>query len=95
MPGRQSASAASGCDLSNEASEASEASAFLLCRKLRSKLAFSAVESSDGEHVSAIGALAGTAVYWCVSTMECAGPDGGLAEVSLCRADRPCYQPKG
>ena len=92
MPGRQSASAASDCDQSHEASEAS---AFVLCRKLRSKLAFSAVESSDGEHVSAIGALAGTAVYWCVSTMECAGPDGGLAEVSLCRADRPCYQPKG
>ena len=39
------------------ASTEGEDSAFLLCRKLRSKLAFAQVESSDGEHVSAIDAL--------------------------------------
>jgi hypothetical protein len=72
-----------------------EDSSFLLCRKLRSKLAFSAVESSEGEHISALDALNGTAVFWCVSTMECAGPDGGLAHQSLCRADRGCYAAKG
>jgi len=68
---------------------------FLVCRKLRSKLAFSAVESSEGEHISTLDALNGTAVFWCVSTMECAGPDGGLAHQSLCRADRGCYAAKG
>ncbi|HMY57276.1 MAG TPA: hypothetical protein PKI49_15105 [Pseudomonadota bacterium] len=74
------------------ASTEGEDSAFLLCRKLRSKLAFAQVESSDGEHVSAIDALQGTAVYWCLSTMECAGPDGGLAHQSVCRSDRGCYK---
>jgi hypothetical protein len=72
-----------------------EGSSFLVCRKLRSKLAFSAVESSEGEHISALDALNGTAVFWCVSTMECAGPDGGLAHQSVCRADRGCYAAKG
>lgn len=72
-----------------------EDSAFLLCRKLRSKLAFSAMETSDGEPLSAIGALDGTAVYWCLSTMECAGPDGAIAHSSDCHADRACYQSKG
>lgn len=74
---------------------ASHDSAFLVCRKLRSKLAFAAVESSEGEHVSALDALNSTAVFWCLSTMECAGPDGGFAHQSVCRSDRGCYQARG
>lgn len=72
-----------------------EDSAFSICRKLRSKLAFAAVETTDGEHVSAIDALNSSAVYWCLSTMECAGPDGALAHQSVCRSDRACYQSRG
>jgi hypothetical protein len=72
-----------------------EYSAFLLCRKLRSKLALSAIETSDGEPVSAIAGLDGTAVFWCLSTMECAGPDGALAHSSECHSERGCYQSKG
>ena len=78
-----------------ESATGSEDSSFLVCRKLRSKMAFSAIESSDGEPVSAIEALQSTGVYWCLSTMECAGPDGALAHGSLCHAERGCYSARG
>ena len=78
-----------------EGADVSHDSAFLVCRKLRSKLAFAAVESSEGEHVSTLDALNSTAVFWCLSTMECAGPDGGLAHQSVCRSDRGCYKARG
>ena len=33
-----------------------------------------------------------TAVYWCVSTMQTAGPDDQLAHPDNCREGRRCYQ---
>lgn len=102
MPGSQSAgdpSSSSQARLSlsvlDDSPSANEDSSFLLCRKLRSKLAFSAIETSEGEPVSEIEALNSTAVYWCLSTMECAGPDGALAHGSLCHSDRACYSARG
>ena len=66
-----------------------------LCRKLRSKLLFSAVETDGGEPVSALSHMGSAAVYYCLSTMGCAGPDGGLAHVDLCGKGRACCAARG
>jgi hypothetical protein len=96
MPGSQpTGDTPSHLSVFPESATGSEDSSFLVCRKLRSKMAFSAIESSDGEPVSAIEALQSTGVYWCLSTMECAGPDGALAHGSLCHAERGCYSARG
>jgi hypothetical protein len=34
-----------------------------------------------------------TAVYWCLKTMQHAGPDEGLAHPHHCLAGRTCFQP--
>jgi hypothetical protein len=63
-----------------------------VCRKLRTKLAFTPLVDSAGEQLLWQRGDGSTAVYWCLSTMECAGPDGGLAHATLCRGDRACYK---
>lgn len=65
--------------------------ALQVCRKLRSKFAFLPLVNADNEPVFWQTGDSSTAVYWCLRTMECAGPDGGLAHASTCRADRDCY----
>lgn len=62
-----------------------------VCRKLRTKFAFLPLVTADNEPVYWQTGDGSTAVHWCLRTMECAGPDGGLAHASLCRADRACY----
>ena len=62
-----------------------------VCRKLRTKLAFTPLVSAAGEPLLWQKGDGSTAVYWCCSTMECAGPDGGLVHATLCRDDRGCY----
>lgn len=66
-----------------------------VCRKLRTKLAFTPLVNAEGEPLLWQKGDGSTAVYWCCSTMECAGPDGGLVHATLCRDDRPCYLPRG
>lgn len=61
------------------------------CRKLRTKLAFSAVVTSDGELLGWQHGDGSTAVYWCLRTLECAGPDGALVHAAECGPDRICY----
>ena len=63
-----------------------------VCRKLRTKLAFTPLVNADGEALLWQKGDGSTAVYWCCSTMECAGPDGGLVHATLCRDDRLCHQ---
>lgn len=65
--------------------------ALLVCRKLRTKFSFLPLVSADNEPVYWQTGDGSTAVHWCLRTMECAGPDGGLAHASVCRADRACY----
>jgi hypothetical protein len=62
-----------------------------VCRKLRTKLAFTPLVSADGERLLWQKGDGSTSVYWCCATMECAGPDGGLVHANLCREDRGCY----
>lgn len=66
-----------------------------VCRKLRTKLAFTPLVDSAGDQLLWQRGDGSTAVYWCLSTMECAGPDGGLAHATLCRSDRACYRNRG
>lgn len=74
------------------ASAGSEAGdALQVCRKLRTKFAFLPLVTADNEPVFWQTGDSSTAVYWCLRTMECAGPDGGLAHASTCRSDRDCY----
>ena len=63
-----------------------------VCRKLRTKLAFTPLVSAEGEPLLWQKGDGSTAVYWCCATMECAGPDGGLVHATLCRDDRLCHQ---
>jgi hypothetical protein len=63
----------------------------LVCRKLRTKLAFTPLQTSCGEPLLWQKGDGSTSVYWCCRTMECAGPDGGLVHATLCRDGRACY----
>jgi hypothetical protein len=63
------------------------------CRKLRSKLAFLPLRTADNEPLHWERGDGSTAVYWCLRTMECGGPDGGFAHGSLCRHGRDCFEP--
>lgn len=76
--------------LATEAGESLE-----VCRKLRTKFAFLPLVTADNEPIFWQSGESSTAVYWCLRTMECAGPDGGLAHASLCRGDRACYARRG
>jgi hypothetical protein len=59
----------------------------VVCRKLRTKMSFGSLEGvRDWRHGEST-----TAVYWCLSTMETAGPDDGYAHPHGCRAGRACY----
>ncbi|EYF02956.1 hypothetical protein [Chondromyces apiculatus] len=62
----------------------------VVCRKLRTKQAFGSPHPGllDWRH-----GHSSTAVYWCLSTMETAGPDDSYAHPHGCRAGRSCYLP--
>src|SRR5262245_28006937 len=73
--------------------ELAEATPPIVCRKLRTKMAFLPLRNAEGQPLYWQRGDSGTEVYWCLRTMECAGPDGCLAHASLCRGDRLCYEP--
>lgn len=82
--------------LDHGAAAAAEADAereLTVCRKLRTKLAFSALHDASGAPLCWQRGDGSTAVYWCLRTMECAGPDGALVHAADCGPDRACYQP--
>ncbi len=58
-----------------------------LCQYLRSKEMFYAEDATQALLQS------GSGVYWCIHTQNCLGPDGQVAEPSVCRAGRGCYKP--
>jgi hypothetical protein len=66
-----------------------------VCRMLRTKTAFGAY-SLDSDPLSWQDGESTTAVFWCLRTMETAGPDEDFAHPSTCRAGRECFQsPRG
>jgi hypothetical protein len=59
------------------------------CRMLRTKMAFGTIVGApsfrEGEST--------TAAYWCLCTMESAGPDDDFAHAKKCRDGRRCFVP--
>ena len=62
-----------------------------VCRMLRTKTAFGGY-ICDGDDLPWHEGESTTAVYWCLCTMETAGPDDRIAEPGACRAGRACYR---
>ena len=62
----------------------------VVCRSLRTKMAFGSLVSDAPDW--RLGE-ATTAAYWCLQTMEAAGPDGGFAHAQRCREGRRCFAP--
>lgn len=59
----------------------------VVCRKLRTKMAFGALQGVEdwrfGEST--------TATYWCLRTMETAGPDDSFCHPHSCQQGRSCF----
>lgn len=62
-----------------------------ICRRLRTKTSFGAFIGAARPWEEGIST---TAVYWCLDTMEAAGPDDNFAHPHTCRAGRACFRPK-
>jgi hypothetical protein len=62
----------------------------VVCRKLRTKTAFGSAQPGAPDWRTGDST---TAVYWCLFTMETAGPDDGLAHPHHCGAGRGCFVP--
>jgi len=60
-----------------------------ICRMLRTKTAFGCC---DVEETPWQEGESTTAVYWCLGTMETAGPDNVYCHPSTCVAGRSCYR---
>ena len=60
-----------------------------VCRMLRTKTSFGTFVGSA--HAWQSGRST-TAVYWCLKTMETAGPDDGYTHPHNCRAGRACFE---
>jgi hypothetical protein len=61
----------------------------VVCRSLRTKTAFGTLE--EGARDWRYGEST-TAVYWCLRTMEAAGPDDGFVHATRCREGRTCFR---
>jgi hypothetical protein len=65
-----------------------------VCRMLRTKTAFGSFSGlHDDDDIGWQSGESTTAVYWCLGTMETAGPDDQFCHPSTCRAGRVCFRP--
>jgi hypothetical protein len=58
----------------------------VLCRYLRCKSAFGAVENNLDWQLG----TATSEVYWCLATMEAFGPDDSYVHATVCQGARSC-----
>jgi hypothetical protein len=63
-----------------------------VCRMLRTKNSFASYGSVD--EIAWQEGESTTAVFWCLGTMETAGPDDDYAHPSTCRFGRSCFRPE-
>lgn len=61
-----------------------------VCRLLRTKNEHP-LQSGD-EWLPWTSGESSTATYWCLATMEAAGPDGDLAHPHVCAMKRACFE---
>ena len=61
-----------------------------VCRMLRTKTAFGAFSGNDDQPWQSGEST--TAVFWCLSTMETAGPDDIYCHPETCKPGRACFQ---
>ena len=62
-----------------------------VCAMLRTKTAFGSYVT-DFDDSEWHDGTSSTAVYWCLKTMDMAGPDDGFVHPESCRANRACYR---
>jgi hypothetical protein len=67
----------------------SQSSADTMCRMLRTKTAFGTFDGAPHEWHTGDST---TAVYWCLATMQSAGPDNDFAHPHTCGNGRGCFQ---
>jgi hypothetical protein len=60
-----------------------------ICSQLRTKTMYMSVETRRDADEPGCG---GTAIFWCLKTHECLGPDDLQANPDYCRAPRQCAQ---
>ena len=61
----------------------------VLCKFLRCKSAFGAIEDNEEWQLG----TSTVEVYWCLATMEAFGPDDNYARETTCKGDgRGCYR---
>ena len=65
----------------------------VVCRMLRTKTFFGTLVGDYSEAAPWDSGASTTAVYWCLRTMESAGPDDQYAHPHACRAGRECFEP--
>jgi hypothetical protein len=58
-----------------------------ICSKLRTKTMYMNYEQRADADEPSVG---GTAIFWCLKTHECLGPDDRQANPDSCRAPRDC-----
>jgi hypothetical protein len=63
----------------------------VVCRMLRTKTFFGTYTSTGEDWRTGDST---TAVYWCLDTMETAGPDDRLAHPHGCCPGRTCFKPE-
>lgn len=63
-----------------------------VCRMLRTKNAFTTQSDDDANATPWQLGESPTAVYWCLATMQHAGPDDSYAHPHVCMAGRTCFR---
>ena len=74
----------------SQASETEQQERPQVCRLLRTKTSFGTFRGNAYDWQSGRST---TAVYWCLRTMETAGPDDGYTHPHACRQGRSCFEP--
>ena len=63
-----------------------------VCKMLRTKNAFTTLSEDAPDPQPWQLGESSTATYWCLKTMQHAGPDDGVAHPHDCLAGRSCYR---
>lgn len=74
--------------MSDQTSSARRVELPVLCKFLRCKSGYGAVENNPAWQLG----TASSEAYWCLATMEAFGPDDSYAHATVCQGGRSCYR---